>query len=56
MLRITWLFILFGLSESGRVRIARWQELRAACLERTYAGQRKPATTRLLLKGDDGET
>lgn len=41
MFRITWLFCLFAVSSKGRVRVARWRELRDACLDRSYPDRKK---------------
>lgn len=41
MTRILVLFLLFAISDPGRIRIARWQELRDACLDRTYPKRKK---------------
>lgn len=42
MLKLIKLFVLFLVCDQGRVRVSRWQELRAACLERAYEGVKKP--------------
>lgn len=42
MLKIIRLFVFFAVCAKGRVRVARWQELRAACLARAYDGVKKP--------------